>query len=296
MKMSKKIRVMPTASRYRLMVSFCLSSLIPILSGVYIGSLFIKYPFDMNPLNLLTISMVILFSMLLSFLGHEINKGLIFPIEEATRTAEKIAGGKLEAVPNLRGSDELESLSRNLRTISDNAKELLDQVEKLSLKDKLTGLYKAAYIQERLDEEIRRSVHYQRPCSFVYFHIQSLDEVASKNGAEASENILKAIAHVLGKYLSEFDRAAKINFSEFAIIFTDRNKKSAIEKTERIAAEIKAFLCEQSLNHQKSELKVFAGISENPIDGVIADELYIKAQDRMRLAKTKGMSSVEAFA
>ena len=50
------------------------------------------------------------------------------------------------------GTDELEELSRSLRVISKNAKELLDKVEKLSPRDKLTGLYNVSYIRERLDD------------------------------------------------------------------------------------------------------------------------------------------------
>lgn len=296
MSLHKKISLMPTKTRYRLLVTFCLTSLIPILSGVYIGSLFIKYPFDMNPLNLMTMSMVVLFAMLLSFLGYEINKDLVMPIVEATLAAKKIASGTLEEFPNLQGSDELEDLSRSLKMISKNAKELLEKVEKLSLKDKLTGLYKATYIQERLNEEIQRSIHYQRPCSFVYFYIESYNEPASPQTENNPEELLKAIAGILSKHLSEFDRAARINLNEFAVIYTDCNKKNAIEKTQAVTAQINEFLSHRMANKQKAVLRVFAGISENPIDGVVADELYAKARDRMRLVKTRGVHPIEAFA
>ena len=291
-----KIALMPTQTRYRLLITFCLTSLIPILSGVYVGSLFVRYPFDSNPMNLMTISLVILFSMLLSFLGHEVNKGLIFPIMDATSAAKRIALGELAEVPNLRGSDELEDLSHSLHMISKNAKELLEKVEKLSLKDKLTGLYKATYLQERLNEEIQRSIHYQRPCSFIYFHIDSSNSVVSEIATSGSEELLKGIAGILSRHLSEFDRAARINLTDFAVILTDTNKKSAIERTQAITLKVKEFLSGTTVDVQKKTLRVFAGISENPIDGVTADDLYVKAQDRMRLAKTKGLNIIEAFA
>ncbi len=292
----KKLLVMPTKSKPRLLISFCLSSLIPILTGVYIGSLFVKYPFELNPLSLMTISLILLFSMFLSLLGYQINHQLVIPILEASHAAKKIASGELEETPILGGSDELKDLSQSLRVISENARELLEKVETLSLKDKLTGLYKTTYIQERLGEEIQRSIHYQRPCSFVYFHIESLGVYISQHGEGASEDLLKSVAGILNGHLSKFDRAARINLSDFALIFTDRNKKSAIEKTESIVLEIKEFLAKKTLNGKKEFLRVFAGVSENPLDGVIADELYVKAQDRMRLAKEKGTHSVEAFA
>jgi diguanylate cyclase (GGDEF)-like protein len=179
-------------------------------------------------------------------------------------------------------TDEIQDLSQSLKKISRNAKELLEKVEKLSLKDKLTGLYNAAYIRERLSEEIRRAIDYQRSCSFAYVMIKNYEEIAAKMGEEASEKALKKMADILNGQLREFDRAARIGRGEFAAIFPDKNKKKCIEIMEKIGQAVpKDFL-------------LCAGISENPIDGVDADNLYLKAQDRMKAAHASG-KLLEAF-
>ena len=59
---------------------------------------------------------------------------------------------------------------------------LMLRVEKLEIRDALTGLYNKAFIVNRLQEEIRRAITYRRPCAFILFDIdnfQSLD--ARKN-------------------------------------------------------------------------------------------------------------------
>ena len=290
--MDTKRSMLPTKLKYQMLVSFCLMSLLPILAGIYVASLFIKFPFEANQGNLTTVSLVTLFSLFLSFLGYTITKQAMNPIAKVTAVAHNIAEGKLDEpsssdVPGT--ADEIQDLTRSLRTISRNAKELLEEVEKLSLKDKLTGLYNAAYIRERLDEEIQRAIHYQRPCSFVYLVIQNLEVFEVAQGEAKAEEAIKAVARAFNEELREFDRAARIGRGEFAIILPDKNKKKAIEIVEKIGGVLTSTL------GPGMSLTPCAGISENPIDGVHADGLYIKAQDRMKAAKS-GKKLLEAFA
>ncbi|MBI4352406.1 MAG: diguanylate cyclase [Candidatus Omnitrophica bacterium] len=290
------ISVMPSKLRYKLLTAFCLMSLVPILVGVYIASLFIKFPFEVNPVNLATISLVVLFSLTLSFLGYQITKQMVSPIASVALQAKNIAAGNLvEEATDVKGSEELEDLSKSLKEISKNARDLLNKVEKLSQKDKLTGLYNAAYIRERLEEEILRSIHYQRPCSFAYFAVDGLSVLALKYGEITAEEAIKSIAGVLNKNLSEFDRAARVAKDDFAIIIADKNKKKAIETVEAIAKEISEFAFIKEEFREAIKLGLFVGISENPIDGITADELYIKATTRARSAMIKG-NLIEAFA
>ncbi|MBI3315500.1 MAG: diguanylate cyclase [Candidatus Omnitrophica bacterium] len=293
-----KFTFMPTRSRYQLLVSFCLMSVVPVLVGVYIASLFVKFPFQDNPENIMTISWVSLFSLALSYLGYLVTRGLVHPIEEVTHTAQRIAEGKVEepVLLDIQGCDELEELSSSLKTISSNARELLEKVEKLSLKDKLTGLHNASYIRDRLNEEIQRAIHYQCPCSFAYFVVENLDLYASRYGQSAAEEVLKLIAGVFNRYLSDFDKAARITQEEFVIIFPDRNKKKTIEVVEKIEKDIDHGVFLKVVPEDKTRYKVFAGVSEDPLDGVSETELYNKAQRRAKIAMAKGDALVEAFA
>lgn len=292
-----KMKVMPSKIRYKLLVSFCLMSLLPILAGVYVASLFVKFPFEVNGANLVTISLITVFSITLSFLGYLITKQIFAPISNIAAKAHQIAEGKLEEEKAIEsdGSDEVEDLVKSLKTISKNARELLDKVEKLSLNDKLTGLYNATYIRERLNEEIKRAIHYQCPCSFAYFNIDGFKNYVMKYGMEASDEVLKSVARILEKNLSEFDRAARLTKDEFVIIFPDKNKKKAIQAVENISKDIAAFAFGTKTGEEAEHLTVSVGISENPIDGVSSDELYVKARDRMTIAKKKGKNTIEAF-
>ena len=295
---SKKVTFMPSGLRYKLGVCFCLTSLLPILAGTYIVSQFIQYPFHIKPENLMTISIVAVFSLLLSVLGFSVTRQLVDPITEMTKRAHHIAEGKLEETEGKadKSSDELEDLSNSLHLISRNAKDLLEKVEKLSMRDKLTGLYNATYIRERLSEEIQRAVHYQRPCSFAYFSVDGFVEYASRYGVEGVDELVKSIARLLSRELAEFDRAGRVSAGEFVIIFPDKSKKKTIEIVEKIKSEIvkNCFLALQ--NDAGAQLSIAIGISENPLDGVLSSELYLKAANRAKQAQISGGSLIEAFA
>ena len=202
--------------------------------------------------------------------------------------AKGIAEGRLDgALADMKGVAELEELSDSLKTISNNARELLEKVEKLSLKDSLTGLYNGSYLRERLSEEIQRAVHYQQPCSLACFSVDNFDELLSRNGLKASEEALKSVAKVFSGYLSEFDRAARTSKGEFAVIFPDKNKKKVIEIADRIQKDIAGL--------SGGSFTVCIGISENPIDGTLAEELLSKAKERVKSARLKGVNRVEAL-
>ncbi len=183
-------------------------------------------------------------------------------------------------------SEEIKDLQQSLKQIARHAKELSEKLDRLSFRDKLTGLYSLTYIRERLDEEISRAFHYQRPCAFAYVTVSNFESVARQYGEENMSRLSKGIADVFNRHIGQFDRAACVGRGEFMIIFPDKNKKKCIEVIERIGADIL---------HDLKDVVLSVGISENPIDGVEADSLYVKAQDRMKIARTGG-KLLEAFA
>lgn len=291
------IGLMPTKLRYKLMIAFCLMSLLPLLVGVYIISVFVPFPFTVNQTNLETISLVMLISLFLSFMGYMITKQMVMPIKKAAEVAKKIAEGSLDSHEDMKGSDELEELSRSLRAISQNARDLLQKVESLSQADKLTGLYNASYIRERLNEEIDRAIHFQRPCSFAYFSIVNFEAFEAVYGTAVTEDILRKVAETLNGDLTQFDRAARVGKNDFALIFPDKNKRKAIEAVERIKTEIARLeVFSTAGGRDEAKLAFAAGISENPLDGTSGQELFLKAHDRCRAARAAGGKMIEAFA
>ncbi len=293
-----KLSVMPTKLRYKILTAFCLMSLVPILVGLYVASLFVKFPFLVTPQNLMTISAVMLFSLVLSILGYIVTQQLVGPIVNAALAARQIASGRVESMKEIKiekGADELEDLSRSLQIISSNAKALINEVEKLSLRDRLTGLYNLSYIRERLGEEIQRAYHFQKPCAFSCIAVENLQAYRVKYGEAAADEILKKIAGIIRKHLEVFQPAAKISDDDFALILAGANSKKAVEVAELIQREVDGLPQVQTERSENLKIGLSVGVSANPIDGNNADELFLKAQVRMKTARSKGRNAIEAF-
>ncbi len=159
------------------------------------------------------------------------------------------------------------------------------RVEKLEIKDTLTGLYNDTFIRSRLQEEIKRALVYQRPCSFILFKIDDFRRIYDNLGIRFSEMILKKVATLIQASVTEIDRVARFAGDEFAVVLPERNKRQAIEIAEKVRKKIEFSFSEEEKNRR---ITVSGSLSENPLDGVTASELIQKAKDLLIKAKDSG--------
>jgi len=163
------------------------------------------------------------------------------------------------------------------------------KTEELSIKDDLTGLYNKNFILNRLGEEIKRAVFYQRPCSFVVFGIDDFATFRTANGELASEDALKKMAKVIKDNMIPVGKAARIAGDEFAILLPEKNKKESFTIAEEIRKKVEAM---NFLKTGSGSLTVSAGLSENPLDGATGEELFKKAEELLKQARSSGKNRV----
>ncbi len=167
---------------------------------------------------------------------------------------------------------------------------LANRVQKLEIKDALTGLYNEAFIRNCLREEIRRAIIYRRPCAFVLINVDNFKLFAQNSGTLQAEAALKKIATLVKDSVTEVDRVARIGNNEFAIVLPERNKRQAQGVAEEIRKKIEFSFSEEREAGRK--FTVSAGVSENPLDGVEAEELMVKAKQALSMAKSQGKNRV----
>ena len=180
-------------------------------------------------------------------------------------------------------SDDLELLTVFAKQISIAIENdyLTNRLQKLEIKDSLTGLYNKTFIVNRLDEEIKRAMIYQRPCAFLLFSIDNFHEFLSSFGQLASEEIIKKVAKILEENCREIDRVARYGDCDFAIILPEKNKKQSTILAEEIRKKVEGFF----LKEKKEKLSASGAVSENPIDGSCAKDLIEKAEKLLNSAK-----------
>ncbi|MDD4939742.1 MAG: diguanylate cyclase [Candidatus Omnitrophica bacterium] len=171
---------------------------------------------------------------------------------------------------------------------------LLQRLKELEIRDPLTGLYNETFIRNRLEEEIKRAIIYRRPCAFILLNIDNFREFQRKFGSLEAEAVLKKTAALILHSFTEVDRTARIADNEFAIVLPEKNKRQAFQTAEEVRKKIEAYFIKEYSSDKR--LTASGGVSENPLDGVNAQELFTKAKDALNFAKTQGKNQVSIIA
>lgn len=174
-------------------------------------------------------------------------------------------------------------LCKQLGIASENAL-LIRKTNELIVKDELTGLYNENYIRERLDEEIQRSILYQRPCSLLLFNIDSFKEFRDTHGEMATEEALKKVASILAESSTGISKAARLGGNEFAVVLSEKNKKQASALAEQMRKNVERMGANLAGKKEKP-LTITGSVSENPLDGSSSKELFSKAAESLRSGK-----------
>lgn len=156
---------------------------------------------------------------------------------------------------------------------------LIHRVNHLEIRDALTGLYNESFIRTRLDEEIKRAIIYQRPCSFFIFRVDRYKELCDNFSIPMVESALKKIAVALKRSIGDIDKASRFADCEFAIVLPEKNKRQAEVIAEEIRKKIE-YLFEEEPDMDK-RITVSVGVSENPIDGMNSLDLINKAKESL---------------
>jgi diguanylate cyclase (GGDEF)-like protein len=163
--------------------------------------------------------------------------------------------------------------------------------EELSIKDDLTDLYSKNYILTRLDEEIRRAIFYQRPCSFIVLNIDNFKSLREAKGELVAEDVIRKVAKVIRDNMTPVGKAARISGDGFALLLPEKNKREAANIAEDLRKKIEAA---NFSREEKLAITVSGGVSENPIDGSTQGELFKKAIESLGSAKSLGKNRVVA--
>ena len=176
-------------------------------------------------------------------------------------------------------------------TIAIESEILGKKTEQLAIKDDLTDLYNKTFITGRLEEEIKRAIFYQRPCSFVAINIDGFKKFRDTHGELAAEEALKRMAKIIKDNITPVGKAARTGGDDFAMLLPEKNKKEANFIAEEVRKKIEST---NMLRQAQAALTVSCGVSENPIDGSTADELMKKAAEAVKEAKALGKNRVVA--
>jgi diguanylate cyclase (GGDEF)-like protein len=93
-------------------------------------------------------------------------------------------------------------------------------------------------MNERLEEELRRSRRYNKPFSIALFDLDDFKKISDTYGHQIGDEVLKIISRLILKNIREVDMAFRYGGEEFLLLFPSTDLSSATKVCERIKHEL----------------------------------------------------------
>lgn len=165
-----------------------------------------------------------------------------------------------------------------------------EQLEKLSMTDRLTGLLNRGTWENLVDAEYERFRRYGHATSLVMFDIDNFKPVNDTHGHLAGDEVIRHAANVTRDAIRQSDKAGRYGGEEFGIILPETDQEGARIICERIRETI-----EQSVvNTNTGEIRytVSMGVSQLNSDPENYMQWLQKADEALYRAKKTGKNRV----
>jgi two-component system, cell cycle response regulator len=106
--------------------------------------------------------------------------------------------------------------------------------------DDLTGLYNHRYLQQALDQEIRRSERYGLGFSLVFIDLDYFKNINDTHGHLAGSKSLREVAGLLRQSVREVDMVFRYGGDEFTALLVETDSRGAAVVAERIRQAIES--------------------------------------------------------
>ena len=163
---------------------------------------------------------------------------------------------------------------------------LVRQLEEMSVKDPLTGLYNYRKLQNLLDDEIFRAQRYGKIFSVFMIDIDFFKSINDNFGHLFGDYVLKKLAELCSGIFRRTDHLCRYGGEEFFVVLPETPEKQAINPGRRLieALQDKTF----ELDGQKTKITVSLGGATFPEHGKQKMDLIRSADDALYMAKKGG--------
>jgi diguanylate cyclase (GGDEF)-like protein len=188
---------------------------------------------------------------------------------------------------------QLDARGREISIATEQLAQMGHQLDALTLRDGLTGLYTHRAFQERLREEVARALRYGQPMSILIADIDGFATVNYDLGYQIGDDILRRLAGVLQEDEAPVrvsDIVARYSGEEFVILLPETGKSGALTK----AARLRDRVAEAEMPGGR-KMSISIGVACLPEDAADPEGLLTAAEAALRGAKRGGPGRVHFF-
>lgn len=171
---------------------------------------------------------------------------------------------------------------------------LHEDVKRLAVTDRLTGLPNRHLFDEYLAHELARTRRERQPLALIVLDIDHFKSVNDNHGHAAGDQVLAAVAARVSASLRASDLAARYGGEELAVILPHTDAGSARQIAERIRATVAA--APIVLGGGRSvAVTLSAGVAATPSGEISAELLFERADEALYTAKREGRNRVFVY-
>ncbi len=170
--------------------------------------------------------------------------------------------------------------------------QLFEEISRLAITDGLTGLYNIRHLRRVLGEEVKRSLRYGRPLSFIMLDIDFFKIYNDQHGHPRGDEVLRILSGLLQQNTRDVDTVFRYGGEEFSVIIPEVGKQEAYAMAERIRRVIQEHVFPYEEDQPDGNLTVSMGVANLPDDAEEGDGLIEMADRALYIAKQTGRNRV----
>ena len=195
--------------------------------------------------------------------------------------------------------DERELLARvanmlRLKRMHDDVNEAKARLEKLAVRDELTGLYNFRYLHTRLAEEFKRAERFRDPLACAMVDVDHFKHFNERHGPAVGDEVLREISKRLRATVREIDVLARYGGEEFLLVLPSTHFGGALTVADRVWRAVG--LVPIRAGGKDVKITVSVGVALYPSRDVKTKDELVKAADRALMqAKDDGRDRICVF-
>jgi diguanylate cyclase (GGDEF)-like protein len=170
---------------------------------------------------------------------------------------------------------------------------LRETLKNQSIRDAVTGLFNRRYMEESLEQEVRRALRTSTNLTVMMLDIDHFKEFNDNFGHLSGDQILREVGNYLLTSLRAEDTACRYGGEEFAVILTGARLDVAVDRAEKLRQGIEAVRIPIH-GHSPASVTASIGVGTFPDHGRTAAELLTAADHALYAAKAAGRNRVVA--
>ncbi len=186
--------------------------------------------------------------------------------------------------------------ARRILDLEHSQQRYIETIKNLSLVDPVSGVFSRRYMDERIQQEIKRAYRYERSLSIILVGINLFEQTVVTHGHFAGDLIIKSCADSLVEAVrKDVDWIARYGQDSFAAIMPETDSAGAMIVAKRLRIRIASLV----MKMYDKELKITASFGVSGFTasqqklGFTADILLDKADHNLSLAREEGGNTIK---